>query len=52
MTDDDKNKAKLKKYARYAAAVGMLLALACQSVPSRYQSVCNVVAQVIPHACG
>ncbi len=42
----------VKKVSKYAAAAGMVLAIVCQSVPARYQAACNVVSQIVPHACG
>ncbi len=42
----------LKKWSRYAALAGVVLAIVCHVVPPRYQAACNVVAQVVPHACG
>ncbi len=40
-----------KRFAKYSAIAGFVLALICQIVPPKYQAACNLVAQVAPHAC-
>ncbi len=42
---------KQKKIAKYAAIAGFVLAIVCHALPPKYQAVCNLVAQVAPHAC-
>jgi hypothetical protein len=46
MTDEEKKKAREKKYKRIAIVVGMVLALVCKSLPPDYQVVCDTIAQV------
>jgi hypothetical protein len=41
-----------RKLWRVAAIAGVLLGLACASLPPEYQTVCNAVANIASLSCG
>jgi hypothetical protein len=51
-TEKERALARRRKMLRWAAAIGAVLALACEAAPPQYQTVCRAVATFAPHACG
>lgn len=43
--------ARLKKLG-YAALIGVVLGLVCQSLPPDYRTLCTAVARIVSTACG